>query len=86
MDSSALESLLVGIGRSGAVCVLDLDRPGVVELHADHVVQTGSAFKIAVCLEVYGQANNGELDLAEQLRFDAERAPVSDPTVEELSH
>src|SRR6266700_8061488 len=53
MDSSVLEWLLAGIDRSGAVCVLDLDRSGVVELHADHVVQTGSAFKIAVCLEVY---------------------------------
>jgi beta-lactamase class A len=85
MDSSVLEWLLAGIGRSGAVCVLDLDRPGVVELCADHVVQTGSTFKIAVCLEVYGQAHSGELDLAERLRFDAERAPVSDPTVDEAA-
>jgi beta-lactamase class A len=74
---------LAEIGRVGAVCVLDVDGEGEMTMDADRVVQTGSAFKIAVCLEVYCQAASGDLDIAKRLRFHAERAPVIDPTVEE---
>jgi beta-lactamase class A len=73
---------LAEIGRVGAVCVVDIDGAGEITMDADRVVPTGSAFKIAVCLEVFCQAASGNLDLAEPLRFEAERAPVSDPTVE----
>jgi beta-lactamase class A len=74
---------LAEIGRVGAVYVLDVDGEGEISMDADRVVQTGSAFKIAVCLEVYCQAASGDVDPAERLRFHAERTAVSDPTVEE---
>jgi beta-lactamase class A len=74
---------LAEIGRVGAACVLDVDGDSEITMDADRVVQTGSAFKIAVCLEVYCQAASGDFDPAERLRFHAGRAPVSDPTVDE---
>jgi len=75
--------LLTAASRSGGVCVLDLDHHGEVTLHPDHVMQTASAFKIAVALEVHCQISAGELALDEQLRFEAERAPLRDGTVEQ---
>ena len=59
-----------------------VDGAGEISMDADRAVPTGSAFKIAVCLEVFCQAARGNVDLAERLRFEAERAPVSDPTVD----
>src|SRR6476619_1281911 len=50
-------------------------------LNADQVVPAGSAFKIAVALDVYCQANAGPLDLDEQFRFTAERAAITDGTI-----
>jgi beta-lactamase class A len=82
-DSAGLAGILESVRRSGAACVLDVDGPGQVALNSDDVVQTGSAFKIAVALEVYCQASAGELDLDDRLRFDAERAPVRDGTIEQ---
>lgn len=82
-EATELADLLTTASRTGAVCVLDLDRDGAVTLNADHVVQAGSAFKIAVALEVYCQASAGDLDLNEHLRFTAERVPVSDGTIEQ---
>jgi beta-lactamase class A len=46
-------------------------------------VQAGSAFKIAIALEVYCQASAGQLDLNEHLRFNAERAAVSNGSIEQ---
>ena len=82
-EATELADLLTTASRTGAVCVLDLDGVGAVTLNADQVVQAGSAFKIAVALEVYCQANTGQLDLNEHLRFTAERAPVTDGTIEQ---
>ena len=82
-EATELADLLTTASRTGAVCVLDLDRDGAVTLNADHVVQAGSAFKIAVALEVYCQASAGQLDLNEHLRFTAERAPLIDGTIEQ---
>jgi beta-lactamase class A len=82
-EPTQLADLLTAASRTGAVCVLDLDRDGAVTLNADHVVQAGSAFKIAVALEVYCQASARQLDLDEHLRFTAERAPVHDGTIEQ---
>jgi beta-lactamase class A len=73
---------LAAVGRDVAVCVFDLSGGGEVVWNADRVVQAGSAFKIAVCLEVYCQISIGDVDLSEQLRFTAERAEVTDPTVQ----
>lgn len=78
-----IELLLTGIGRQGAVCVLDVHSSAEIALNAHQVVQTGSAFKIAVCLEVYSQAASNELGLKEPLHFRAERADVSDPSVKD---
>jgi beta-lactamase class A len=80
-DAIELADLLTTASRTGAVCVLDLDGVGEVTLNPDQVVQAGSAFKIAVALEVYCQANTGQLDLDEHLRFTAERAAVTDGTI-----
>lgn len=82
-DARELADLLTTASRTGAVCVLDLNGSGEVTFNADHVVQAASAFKIAVALEVYCQASAGQLDLDEHLRFNAERAPVSDGTIEQ---
>jgi beta-lactamase class A len=73
---------LTEVGRVGTVCVVDIDSAGEITMDADRAVPTGSAFKIAVCLEVFCQASRGNVDLAERLRFEGERAPVSDPTVD----
>ena len=80
-EARELADLLTTASRTGAVCVLDLDRVGAVTLNPDQVVQAGSAFKIAVGLEVYCQANAGQLDLDEHLRFTAECAAVTDGTI-----
>jgi beta-lactamase class A len=80
-EARELADLLTTASRTGAVCVLDLDRVGAVTLNPDQVVQAGSAFKIAVALEVYCQANTGQLDLDEHLRFTAERAAVTGGTI-----
>jgi beta-lactamase class A len=82
-DAIELANLLTTASRTGAVCVLDLDGVDAVTLNPDQVVQAGSAFKIAVALEVYCQANTGPLDLTEHLRFTAERAPLINGTIEQ---
>jgi beta-lactamase class A len=82
-EATGLADLLTTASRTGAVCVLDLDGVGAVTLNADQVVQAGSAFKIAIALEVYCQASAGQLDLNEHLRFTAERAPVHDGSIEQ---
>jgi beta-lactamase class A len=82
-EATELADLLTTASRTGAVCVLDVDGVGEVTLNADHVVQAGSTFKIAVALEVYCQASTGQLDLNEHLRFTAERAAVTDGTIEQ---
>ena len=82
-EAIQLADLLTTASRTGAVCVLDLDGVGEVTLNPDQVVQAESAFKIAVALEVYCQANTGQLDLNEHLRFNAERAAVTDGTIEQ---
>jgi beta-lactamase class A len=82
-EATQLADMLTTASRTGAVCVLDVDGVGEVTLNADQVVQAGSAFKIAVALEVYCQASTGDLDLNEHLRFTAERVPVSDGTIEQ---
>jgi beta-lactamase class A len=82
-EATELADLLTTASRTGAVCVLDVHGVGEVTLNADQVVQAGSAFKIAVALEVYCQASTGDLDLNEHLRFNAERVPVSDGTIEQ---
>jgi beta-lactamase class A len=82
-DAIELADLLTTASRTGAVCVLDLDGVDAVTLNPDQVVQAGSAFKIAVALEVYCQANTGPLDLTEHLRFTAERAPLINGTIEQ---
>jgi beta-lactamase class A len=43
---------------------------------------SGLTWTVAVALEVHCQANAGELDLHERLRFAAERAPLCDSTTE----
>ena len=68
---------LTTASRTGAVCGLDLDGVVAVTLNADDVLQAGSAFKIAIALEVCCQARAGHLDLDEHLRFNAERVAVS---------
>jgi beta-lactamase class A len=80
-DATQLADLFTTASRTGAVCVLDLDRDDAVTLNPDQVVQAGSGFKIAVALEVYCQANTGQLDLTEHLRFTAERAPLINGTI-----
>ena len=80
-EATELADLLTTASRTGAVCELDVDGVGAVTLNADQVVQAGSAFKIAVALEVYCQASTGDLDLNEHLRFNAERVPVTDGTI-----
>jgi hypothetical protein len=57
-EATELADLLMTVSRTGAVCVLDLDRDGAVTLNADQVVQARSAFKIAVALEVSASAIN----------------------------
>jgi beta-lactamase class A len=52
-DATQLADLFTTASRTGAVCVLDLDRDDAVTLNPDQVVQAGSGFKIAVALEVY---------------------------------
>jgi beta-lactamase class A len=77
-----LEDLLATASRTGGICVLELDGRGEATANPDRVMQTASAFKIAVALEVYCQVSGGELDPDEQLRFDAERAPLRDGTLD----
>lgn len=68
-------------GRDGAVCVLDVDGTATVGFNADEVVETASAFKIAVALEVFCQVADGDLGLGEWLQVDAEKAPLDWGTV-----
>ena len=82
-EATELADLLTTASRTGAVCVLDLDGVGAVTVNADQAVQAGSAFKIAIALEVYCQASAGQLDLNEHLRFNAERAAVSNGSIEQ---
>jgi beta-lactamase class A len=82
-EATELADLLTTASRTGAVCVLDLDGVGAVTVNADQAVQAGSAFKIAIALEVYCQASAGQLDLDEHLRFNAERAAVSNGSIEQ---
>ncbi len=67
--------------RTVAVCVVDLEGRGEVDVNADRVMQAASAFKIAVALEVFCQASSSELDVDEQLDFRAERAPLRDGAI-----
>jgi len=82
-ESIELADLPAAASRTAAVCVLELDGRGEVTVDPDRVMQTASAFKIAVALEVYCQASTGELDPDEQLQFDAERAPLRNGTIEQ---
>lgn len=85
-DAIQFDARLADIGRTGAMFVCELDGGGVVAHDADRVVQTGSAFKIAVCLELCCQIDAGAHALMERVAFEAERATVTDPTVADALH
>lgn len=86
MTDDGWTALFDDAGRDGAVCVLDVDGTATVEFNADEVVETASAFKIAVALEVFCQAADGDLGLGEWLRVDAEKAPLDRGTVTQAVH
>ena len=54
------------------MCVVDLNRPCLVGINADRVMQAESAFKVGVALEVFRQASAARLDLAKRLHFGAQ--------------
>lgn len=80
-DEVQFDLKIANIGRTGAMTVFELDGDGAVAYDADRVVQTGSAFKIAVCLELCCQVDAGAHRLMDRLAFEAERATVTDPTI-----
>ncbi len=83
MTSHAVQfqAKLADIGRTGAMIVFGLDGDDATSHDADRVVQTGSAFKIAVCLELCCRLDAGAHRLTDGLAFEAERATVIDPTI-----
>lgn len=74
MGESHLQDLFDEVDRDGSLCLMDLDGSGEIALRADELVSTGSAFKVAIALEVFCQADAGEIDLAEWLPFAAEKS------------
>lgn len=68
------------IGRECALYAVDLDGGTEIELHADALVNTGSAFKVAIALEVFCQAVAGALDLDEELIFTPEKFDTAGAT------
>lgn len=64
---NAIEALFTEAGYQGMLSVLDVDGPGRVELWADEQAYAASTFKIAVGLELFCQAADGELDSAEPI-------------------
>ena len=50
------------------VCVRDLTTGDTIELHPDEVFPTASSIKLAVLYELYRQAEEGRIDLAEVTR------------------
>lgn len=50
------------------VCVHDLATGDTIELHPDEVFPTASSIKLAVLYELYRQAEEGQIDLAEVTR------------------
>jgi beta-lactamase class A len=69
--------LLSEIDHDGAVYVVDLDSRDEVACNADVTMDTASAFKIAVALEVCCR----DVDPDSWLRIDAEKAPIKQGSV-----
>lgn len=69
MIETQLDSLFAAAGHRGRVCVLEIDGPGRVALHADEPTYAASSFKITVGLELWRQCAAGELDPAEPVRI-----------------
>jgi len=74
--------LFDAIDRDGGLYVVDIDSGTELEWWADVVMNTGSAFKVAVALEVFCQACAGSLDLDQVLTFIPERFPGTEFAIE----
>jgi beta-lactamase class A len=73
---AGVQRVLEGVGVTGFVHARAIDDDREVALRADAPVLMGSVFKIAVCLELFRQAEVGEVDLAERhLVAAASRSP-----------
>lgn len=81
MHYRELETLFGVIGREGALYVVDVDSGADLGFRADAVMNTGSAFKVAVALEVFCQAAVGTLDLNQVLTFRPEKFPDTSVTI-----
>ncbi|HVX45148.1 MAG TPA: serine hydrolase [Mycobacteriales bacterium] len=75
MGDDRLERLFDEVERDGAAYAVDIDTGAEVGWRADAVMNTGSAFKVAVALEVFCQAHSGRLDLDDALVFTPEKLP-----------
>lgn len=67
-----LAELFAEIDRDCAVYVVDIDTGDEVAVNADVTMDSASAFKIAIALEVFCQ----DRDLDQWLRIDADKAPI----------
>ncbi|WP_188193781.1 serine hydrolase [Nonomuraea sp. SYSU D8015] len=67
-DDHGIARLFAGAGCDGWLCVLDADGDGEVCLGADEQVVAASVVKVVVALEVFRQAEAGELELRERVR------------------
>jgi beta-lactamase class A len=71
-----IRRVLEEVGVTGFVHARGIDADREVALGADAPVVMASVFKIVVCLELYRQADAGEVDLAERhLVAAASRSP-----------
>lgn len=69
-----MEQAFAEAGCRGSVAVLDIDRPGRVTVNDGLSTVAASTFKIAVALELFCQATEGELDLTERVRLSPSQA------------
>jgi beta-lactamase class A len=73
---AGIQQVLAAVGVTGFVHARCIDQDREVALRADEPVLMASLFKITVCLELFRQADAGEVDLAERhLVAAASRSP-----------
>lgn len=63
-----IRELFSRAGCDGWLCVMDIDGDGQVHVGSDEPVVAASVFKVVIALEVFRQADAGELDLRDRVR------------------
>ncbi|MEU7864440.1 serine hydrolase [Nonomuraea sp. NPDC049141] len=74
-----IEELFSRAGCDGWLCVMDVDGDGQVHVGSDEPVVAASVFKVVIALEVFRQADAGELDRGIWYASAPARVPTDPP-------